>query len=108
MASSDVYSFGVILMEMLTGRRPTDHMFGDGQGIVSFVEASFPDRIAEIVDAQLQEEIKDIEIQSGSTATIIECVQSVLRIGLSCTCQTPNKRLERQFKLSSLWGRRES
>jgi hypothetical protein len=39
MASGDVYAFGTILLEMFTGRRPTDDMFKDGVSIVSFVEA---------------------------------------------------------------------
>ncbi|KAM0847207.1 hypothetical protein ACQ4PT_055164 [Festuca glaucescens] len=108
MASGDVYSFGVILMEMLTGRRPTDDVFRDGLTIVSFVDTSFPDQIQEILDAQLQEEIRDFEVQSGSTAMIIECVQSVLRIGLSCTFQTPNERLNMREVAMKLQAIRKS
>ncbi|CAL4981180.1 unnamed protein product [Urochloa decumbens] len=94
MLSGDVYSFGIILLEMFTGRRPTDDTFKDGMSIVSFVEASFPDHITEIVvDAQLLEEIDDYEALKECTVTAMECVQSVLRVGLSCTCQSPNERM---------------
>ncbi|XP_027906946.1 probable LRR receptor-like serine/threonine-protein kinase At3g47570 [Vigna unguiculata] len=35
--SGDMYSFGILMLEMLTGRRPTDEIFEDGQNICNFV-----------------------------------------------------------------------
>ncbi|KAJ1275544.1 hypothetical protein BS78_05G143800 [Paspalum vaginatum] len=107
MDSGDVYAFGVILLEMFTGRRPTDDMFKDGMSIVSFVEASFPDRISEIIDARLLEEIDDFEAHKESTVTVMECVRSVLMVGLSCTCQSPKERMnmrEVATKLQAIRG----
>ncbi|CAN6372006.1 unnamed protein product, partial [Urochloa humidicola] len=108
MPSGDVYSFGIILLEMFTGRRPTDDKFKDGMSIVSFVEASFPDHIMEIADVRLLEEIDDFEALKESTVTAMECVRSVLRVGLSCTCQSPNERMSTRELLMKLQAIKES
>ncbi|CAO2144200.1 unnamed protein product [Urochloa humidicola] len=108
MPSGDVYSFGIILLEMFTGRRPTDDTFKDGMSIVSFVEASFPDHITEVADARLLEEIDDLEALKESTLTAMECVRSVLRVGLSCTCQSANERMSSRELLMKLQAIKES
>ncbi|GJN04405.1 hypothetical protein PR202_ga21952 [Eleusine coracana subsp. coracana] len=93
MTPGDVYSFGIVLLEMFIGRRPTDDMFKDGLSIVSFVEAWSTDHILEIVDAGLKEEINDFGDPNESMVTVVDCVQSVVRIGLSCTRRLPNERM---------------
>ena len=40
--AGDVYSYGVILLEMITGRRPTDDAFGGGLSLRGLVEAALP------------------------------------------------------------------
>jgi hypothetical protein len=78
MAPGDVYSFDNILLEMFTGRRPTDDMFKDGLTIVSFVEASLTDHIPEIVYVWLKEKIEDFGDPTESTVIAMDGVQSVL------------------------------
>lgn len=87
----DVHSFGIILFEIFLRKRPTDDMFKDGLNIATFVDMNFPDRISEVVDQEL------LEYQNGlSHDTLVdmkekemECLRSVLNIGLCCTKPSP-------------------
>jgi hypothetical protein len=45
-----VYSYGIILLEMLTGKRPTDDMCNGGLNLHRYVNASFQEKIEEILD----------------------------------------------------------
>jgi serine/threonine protein kinase len=38
----DVYSYGILVLEMFTGRRPTDDMFKDGLNLHDFVKMALP------------------------------------------------------------------
>jgi hypothetical protein len=58
-----VYSFGVVLLEIFTGKRPTDSLFCNGLNIVNFVERNFPDQILDTVDAYLLESSQEYSEQ---------------------------------------------
>uniref|UniRef100_A0A8I7B8Q5 Receptor kinase-like protein Xa21 n=1 Tax=Hordeum vulgare subsp. vulgare TaxID=112509 RepID=A0A8I7B8Q5_HORVV len=102
----DVYSYGVIILEMLTGKRPTDEMFIDGLSLYKFVENSFPEKIHEILDPRIiipYYENRDEDARSSLdqenhpiSVGIISCITALLKIGLSCAAETPKDRPEMQ------------
>ncbi|KAJ1255951.1 hypothetical protein BS78_K127700 [Paspalum vaginatum] len=92
--SDDVYGFGIILLELVTGRRPTDPMFKDGVSIANFVESNFPHEIFHVVDAHLKEECNNFsEAKKASENRIHQCLVSVLQVALSCTNLIPSERM---------------
>ncbi|TYH51512.1 hypothetical protein ES332_D10G280700v1 [Gossypium tomentosum] len=48
--NGDVYSYGILLLEMLTGKRPTNERFKEGLSLHNFVKAALPNRVVEIID----------------------------------------------------------
>ncbi|GAU16445.1 hypothetical protein TSUD_117940 [Trifolium subterraneum] len=62
----DMYSFGILILEMLTGRRPTDEMFQDGQNMHNFVAASFPDNLMQILDTHLAARDEEAITEDGN------------------------------------------
>lgn len=86
----DVYSFGIVFLEMLTGKRPTDSMFSNGLNIVSLVERNFPSQILDVIDSRLIDEYNGLETEN---LAIFQCLQSLLRVALLCTRQSPRERI---------------
>ncbi|XP_058094035.1 probable LRR receptor-like serine/threonine-protein kinase At3g47570 isoform X1 [Magnolia sinica] len=46
----DVYSYGILLLEMITGKGPTDEMFKDNLSLHHFSKSSLPEHVMNIVD----------------------------------------------------------
>nr|WIL59879.1 nodulation protein [Melilotus officinalis] len=88
----DMYSFGI-----LTGRRPTDEAFEDGQNLHNFVAISFPDNHKNILDPHLESTDAEVAIEDGNrenlTPFVEECLVSLFRIGLICSMESPKERM---------------
>ncbi|CAL4989304.1 unnamed protein product [Urochloa decumbens] len=85
----DVYSFGVLLLEMITGTRPTDEMLNiSGTTLHEYVNNKFPSNTHEILDPVLQDE-------TSKAAEVMEnCIIPLVRVGLSCSLTSPKSRWE--------------
>lgn len=129
----DVYSYGILVLEIFTGRRPTEDMFKDDFNLHNFVKMALPERLEQIVDPtllpQLVEETlatqeqgirnhnhnninininggPEIELEDGKinfedtknliSAHLQKCFLSVLEIGLACSKESPNERMNIQ------------
>ena len=102
---SDVYSFGVVLLELITGKRPNDSVFGDNKDIVKWVTES-------ILSPQHQENQEHINIinhggveasrwrdldklvdkRLDQTTCDYEEIEKVLNVALMCTAKLPLSR----------------
>ncbi|XP_012574590.1 LRR receptor-like serine/threonine-protein kinase EFR isoform X2 [Cicer arietinum] len=93
----DMYSFGVLMMEVLTGRRPTDEVFEDGQNLHDYVAISFPDNLIKILDPHLVSRDAEVAREGGNSENLIpsveECLVSLFRIGLICSMESPKERM---------------
>ncbi|KAL1339309.1 hypothetical protein AAHE18_U026500 [Arachis hypogaea] len=98
----DTYSFGILALEMLSGKRPTEEMFKDGENLHHYVSMAYSNNLLEIVDSTLF--TNQIQRRSTEEESIIEnviiilpkeetCVFSLTRIALACSMESPNDRM---------------
>ena len=83
----DVYSFGVLLLEMFTGKRPTNDLFGGNVTLNSYIKLALPERVLDIADNSI--------LNSGLRAglPLDECLIMVFKVGLRCCEESPKNRL---------------
>ncbi|KAG2629103.1 hypothetical protein PVAP13_3KG411707 [Panicum virgatum] len=93
----DIYSYGIVLLEMLTGKRPTDELFDDGFTLHKYVEDALP-QIGDILDTDLSREIvgdhsSPTESQEQDNETEVQkCILQLLNLGLLCSQEAPKDR----------------
>ncbi|XP_050237381.1 probable LRR receptor-like serine/threonine-protein kinase At3g47570 [Mercurialis annua] len=99
--AGDIFSFGILLLEMFTGKRPTDGTFKEGLSLHNFVERALsdPEQVTEIIDPNLFqiEEARLSHFHYSKTemrkSGLIECLNSVFEIGILCSFEAPQERL---------------
>ncbi|KAA8534088.1 hypothetical protein F0562_031719 [Nyssa sinensis] len=97
----DVYSFGILLLEMFTGKRPTDDLFKDSLNLHNLAKAALPDRVADIADPILLQETEEehksrnnIHSKSSNRSDKLEgCLVSILGIGIACSAELARERM---------------
>ncbi|EXB51259.1 putative LRR receptor-like serine/threonine-protein kinase [Morus notabilis] len=98
--SGDMYSYGILLLEMFTGKKPTDDMFKDDMNLHNFVSLALPQHVEEILDPKiLLQGDHDEENTSDKTRfhdeilvrreITQECLVSIFRIGVACSVELP-------------------
>ncbi|KAL7101576.1 hypothetical protein ACP275_08G062800 [Erythranthe tilingii] len=104
---SDVYSFGIVLLELITGRRPNDSLFGENKNIVEWVKeialsseggGDSGDGDMACLDELLDVRMNKYTIEYGE-------VEKVLNVALLCTAELPMSRPSMNRVLELLRGR---
>ncbi|BAH95393.1 Os11g0624600 [Oryza sativa Japonica Group] len=96
--AGDVYSYGVILLEMLTGKHPTDDMFKDGLNIHKLVDCAYPHNVVEILEASIiprythEGRNHDLDNDVDEMSIMERCITQMLKIGLQCSLESPGDR----------------
>ncbi|GAV59608.1 Pkinase domain-containing protein/LRR_1 domain-containing protein/LRRNT_2 domain-containing protein/LRR_8 domain-containing protein, partial [Cephalotus follicularis] len=86
--SGDVYSYGIMLLEMITGKKPTDEMFAGELSLRQWVCASFPKKLMEVVDGGLLS--KDGRNMIATQSALL----SLVELGLECSKELPEERID--------------
>ncbi|XP_061341775.1 probable LRR receptor-like serine/threonine-protein kinase At3g47570 [Gastrolobium bilobum] len=93
----DMYSFGILILEILTGRRPTDEMFKDGYTLHNYVKITISYNFVEIVDPTILpnelEQTTNIENLGLTHPSVEKCLLSLFRIALACSMESPKERM---------------
>ncbi|KAF7109868.1 hypothetical protein CFC21_110063 [Triticum aestivum] len=84
----DTYSYGILLLELFTGKRPTDGEFLQDLNLHSYAEVALRDQAANLVDLCLLSSLEE------GTTMRAACITSVLQIGILCSKELPTDRMQ--------------
>ncbi|CAN1295352.1 Probable LRR receptor-like serine/threonine-protein kinase At3g47570 [Linum perenne] len=109
----DIYSYGILLLELFTGKRPTDETFKDGLSLHNIVKSALSkQRTSEVLDPILLNELLRRLTTHHNYATtsssdearkdLEKLMSSILEIGVACSSDIPQERASMSEVLSSL------
>ncbi|KAL6614963.1 hypothetical protein ACP70R_037233 [Stipagrostis hirtigluma subsp. patula] len=91
----DIYSYGILVLEMITGKRPTNNAFEGVLGLREHVEMALNNSAMDIIDIELLRELEN----DNSTAVgpsikrSVDSLLSLLKLGSLCSVETPSSRM---------------
>ncbi|CAN1295331.1 Probable LRR receptor-like serine/threonine-protein kinase At3g47570 [Linum perenne] len=109
----DIYSYGILLLELFTGKRPTDETFKDRLSLHNIVKSALSkQRTSEVLDPILLNELLRRLTTHHNYATtsssdearkdLEKLMSSILEIAVACSSDIPQERASMSEVLSSL------
>ncbi|CAM8924674.1 unnamed protein product [Rhodiola kirilowii] len=105
----DIYSYGIVLLELITGKMPTDDMFNNGMSLRSFCERAISSdhvHVEEAIDQCLVNELHEAAAtQRNSEQIKLEyhtVLVSFVEIGISCSAESSRDRMDIQSAVKCL------
>ncbi|GLJ09753.1 hypothetical protein SUGI_0115250 [Cryptomeria japonica] len=83
----DVYSYGIMLLEMMTGTKPTSSIFVQGMNLHTWVSRCFPNAIEEVVDRKLL----SVDLNNDENK-VLNCLRQLICVSLLCSKESPAER----------------
>lgn len=94
---SDVFSFGIMILEVFTGRRPTDPMFIGGLTLRQWVSQAFPGNLVGVAEENLLQDgagnNSDTSSATSLTSKNNNFLASIFELGLMCSSESPEQRM---------------
>ncbi|KAL8141204.1 hypothetical protein V2J09_007225 [Rumex salicifolius] len=104
----DIYSLGIIILELMTSKKPTDPMFNNGLNLHDFVKAALPNRVVEIIDHKMFGDVNGLREIIGTNNRKMECIDSVMMIGVQCSMELPHERMNVKDVVNKLKSARQN
>lgn len=97
----DMYSYGILVLELMTGKRPTDPMFQEGLNLHKYTNISIPNHVAEFLDPTFLHHFKreksstsDGTNQRARQANHGNRTEDCFVIGVACSMDSPKDRMD--------------
>ncbi|PWA49401.1 protein kinase-like domain-containing protein [Artemisia annua] len=94
----DVYSFGILLLEVMTGKKPTDEIFNEGLTLHKFAHMALPDHVVDVID----DDAIVLQSTEANAKKVEECLVATIKIGVSCSVDSPPQRMKIEIVVNEL------
>ncbi|KAK9078579.1 hypothetical protein SSX86_002636 [Deinandra increscens subsp. villosa] len=95
-SSGDIYSFGILLLEVLTGKKPTDDIFNECLNLHKYASMALQDHVMNVVDFNILNAYQEMSSfnNEANAKKLEECLSSAIKIGVSCSMDSPTQRID--------------
>ncbi|KAL4632604.1 hypothetical protein ACB092_04G063700, partial [Castanea dentata] len=100
----DVYSYGILLLEMITGKRPTNSVFEGDLNLHNYASMALPNRVMEVVDPKLLNNVDEVlgNHNCSPANKLKECLISMVKVGVACSMELAQERWDISKAISEL------